>query len=272
MLFSVWLPLRYSSVAPFAMLKVPVLVPPVAGRSVPALTLTVPVLLKTRPRIVAVFDCLVNVPPLLKVPAPLIVLSNAFASTKLPLLLKMLDVAKLIALLPLAVLPDQVVSPAFTVRPPLIALPAAPLMASVLAKVVLPVPNSVPAVHVDGPATARLPVPPSVPPDSSRLPIEDACVFCSVPALTRNWPVPVNDCTVTLPLRNSVVNAPSRTSSATPGSPGFQFAAKSQNDRLGPTQLTIPACADPKPTTISAAAADDRARRRRETSAAMGRA
>ena len=36
----------------------------------------------------------------------------------------------------------------------------------------------------------------------------EAWVFCRMPALTRSWPVPVNDRTVTFPLRNSVSNAP----------------------------------------------------------------
>jgi len=91
--------------------------------------------------------------------------------------LKMLALANVMALLPAAVLPDHVVSPAFTVRPPVICLPAAPLMLSELAKVVVPAPKIVPPLQVEGPATANVPVPPKVPPDSSRLPIDEACAF-----------------------------------------------------------------------------------------------
>ncbi len=144
-------------------------------------------------------------------------------------------------MLPAAVLPDQVVSPAFTVRAAVICLVAAPVMLSELAKVVVPAPNRLPPVQVEGPATARLPVPPRLPAEKSRLPIDDAWVFCKVPPLTRSCPVPVNDSTVTLPVRNSVLNAPSSTSSATPGNAGDQFAARSQNDRFGPIHETFAA-------------------------------
>ena len=66
--------------------------------------------------------------------------------------------------------------------------------------------------------------------------------------------MPVNDRTVTLPVRNSVLKAPSSTSSARPGNAGDQFAARSQNDRLGPIHETFAACAEPRPAIASAAA------------------
>ena len=157
-LFSVWLPLRNSSLAPFAMLNTPVLV--LGSRLdiniVPAFTFTVPVLLNAVPMTVVVFDCLLKVPLLLKTPPPLprfIALSKVLASVKVPLLLNTLAPEMPMALLPLPVLPDQVVLPAFTMRPPDSVLLFGPLMLSVLAKVVLcaAVPVIVPPVQVAGP-------------------------------------------------------------------------------------------------------------------------
>ena len=155
-LFIVWLPLRYSSLAPLAMLKTPVLVPPPFISRVPALTLTVPVLLNCVPMAVVVFDCLLKVPKLLKMPPPppaLMALSKPLASVKVPLLLKAPACEMAMALLPLPVLPVQVVSTAFTLRPPDSVLLFAPLMVSVPLNVVLcaAVPVMVPPVQVDGP-------------------------------------------------------------------------------------------------------------------------
>ena len=155
-LFSVWLPLRNSSLAPLAMLNTPLSVPPPCISSVPAFTLTVPVLLNCVPTAVVVFDCLLKTPLLLKMPPPppaLMVLSNALASVKLPVLLKALALAMLMPLLLAAVLPDQVVLPALILRPPDNTLLPGPLIASVPPKVVLAVaaPVIVPPVQVAGP-------------------------------------------------------------------------------------------------------------------------
>ena len=161
-LFNVSLPFLCSRIAPPAMLNAPLLVPPAPINIVPALTLTVPVLLNTVPMEVVVFDCLLKVPLLLKVP-PLMVLAKVLASVKLPVLLNALVFATEMVLLA-PVLPDQVVLPAFTTRPPVIDLVPEPLMASVPPKFVMPAPVWVPAVQIDGPVTVSAPVPEMVPP------------------------------------------------------------------------------------------------------------
>ena len=124
------MPFLNSSLAPSAMLNTPVLVPPPPGRKVPAFTLTVPVLLKATLRAVVVFDCLLKVPLLLKMPPPLpalMLLSKVLASVKVPALLKLLAPdMRMVLLLP--VLPDQVVLPAFRERPPASDLLVAPLI------------------------------------------------------------------------------------------------------------------------------------------------
>ena len=132
------------------------LVPPPFISIVPALTLTVPVLLNCVPTAVVVFDCLLKVPLLLKAPPPLptlIALLKVLASVNVPLLLKTLAPEMPMALLPLPVLPDQVVLPAFTMRPPDSVLLFGPLIVRSLAKVVLAAaaPVMVPPIQVARP-------------------------------------------------------------------------------------------------------------------------
>ena len=70
--------------------------PPPFISMIPALTLTVPVLLNPVPIAVVVADCLLKVPLLLNVPPPpptLMALSKALESVKVPVLLKSLAVA-----------------------------------------------------------------------------------------------------------------------------------------------------------------------------------
>ncbi len=163
-LLSTCVPLRISSLAPASIAKVPVLVPPDCISIVPASTLTVPVLLNTVLMVVVVADCLLNVSLLLKVP-PMMVLAKPLESVKVPLLLKVLVAARVMVLLLAAVFPDQVVVlPAFTMRPPASCLPLAPLMARVPSNWVVPVPDRMPVVQIEGPVTVSVPVPDIVPP------------------------------------------------------------------------------------------------------------
>ena len=224
------------------MLNNPVLVPPACINIVPEFTLTVPVLLNTVPMEVVVFCCLLKVPLLLKAP-PLMLLSKVLVSLNMPVLLMALVLAMETVLL-LPVLPPQEVAPTrLTMRPPAICLVAVPVMLMAPLAKVVPVPVMRPPVQFHGPAMLMFPVPPIAPADKFSPPVDDAAVVLSEPPVTLKVPVPLNDWMVTVPLRNVVLNAPSKTSSAAPGSAGLQLAARSQNETLGPIQVTLAACA-----------------------------
>ena len=132
------------------MLKTPLLVPPPFISIVPAFTLTVPVLLNTVPMLVVVFDCLLKVPLLLKVPTATDAAVEGVGIGEAAGVVEGVCFRQEMALLPLPVLPVQVVLPAFRLRPPDSVLPFGPLMVSVPAKVVLcaAVPLMVPPVQV----------------------------------------------------------------------------------------------------------------------------
>jgi hypothetical protein len=123
-----------------------------------------------------------------------------------------------------------------------------PLSASAPLKVVLP-PGVVeaiwPPVQTEGPLMVTAPVPSSTPPVKANEPIEDAANAANVPPEIVRRPVPTNDCTVTAPVLNSVLNAPSSASEVSPGRPGFQLPRTSQYPLVGPTQMTGTACAEP---------------------------
>ena len=123
-----------------------------------------------------------------------------------------------------------------TVRPLVMSLAPLPLRARLPLNVVVPVPVIVPPVHVDAPATVSEPVPAIVPPARSSDPMPDAAAKLSVPALSLSEPVPLKLLIVKL-VRTSVLKAPSRASSATPGRmPPVQLPTTSQK-LPGPMKL-----------------------------------
>src|ERR1051326_8175020 len=149
----------------------PLLLPPLLIWSVPACTLTVPLLLKLllkvwkephRLKASTPVPCLTKVPRLLKVPGPTkeqLVSEELELTVKVPLLLKVPPPKNSVAD------PVQLAAPSFS-RTRSSSTPLTPLMLSAppLAMMVLPAPLIVPAVQSNVPVTVTSPFPERVPP------------------------------------------------------------------------------------------------------------